>query len=230
MEHYSSCYNPPPIPDLKAHRDRTFAADDKELFLHVGHFISYYAAAEFALTMLLQTFTGRPHPAGFHILTRGMDAKIKVKRLKEAIESCGCTLDEGLQKRLNHFTKNLVSLRNVLVHSHLYWPEGGDLQMTSIGRPPIFAVAPLKAPKPRRTIPGLELYERGAWLCLFFQDLIAIEDRYRHNRAPKGEIGIDHYSSGLPTGDQQSPEKLARRVNAERRAQEPPSDPKSDQK
>lgn len=221
MVHYAPQYDPPLVPDVPAERDASFRSVDQPLFLHVGHFISWYAAAEFGVTILLHSFTGNTHPAPFHILTRGMDAKVKIERLKEAVEAHGWTVDAGLTRRLEHFQKTVAGLRNTIVHSHLYWPAGGDLQMTSIGAPPMYTKEPIIG-SPPKTIPGLELFERGLWLRAMAYDLFDIEKQLPQPLPRGGTLGKANYQSSLPTGDRPSPETLARRASAGKRAQKHP--------
>lgn len=126
------------------------------------------------MTMLLHAFSGGGHPPLFHALTRGMDGKIKVERLKALMKIHGWKLEPGLEKRFEHFLV-IIGIRNGLAHSHFYWPAGGDLQLTSLGEPPIFDDVKFAAPAPK-TYSGLELFERGVWLGAFAHDLIAVRE------------------------------------------------------
>jgi hypothetical protein len=219
MDYYAPCYDPPLTEKtLAEHRDETFNSPDQEQFLHIGHFISWYATAEFALTMILHQFSGRIHPSNFHLLTLGMDAKLKAERLKHALKLATWIMDGGLLKRMEHFGQTHVKIRNYLVHSHPYWPEGGDLQLTSIGYPPTYKSQEWNAPPPF-SISGLELYERGIWLNLFSQDLMAALAAIPFPIKPGGVLGTGRYLSSLPTGDRPSPETLKRRATAGKPAQ-----------
>jgi len=168
--------------------------------------------------MILHQFSGQIHPSNFHLLTRGMDAKLKAERLRHALKLATWITDDGLLKRLDHFGQKHVKIRNSLVHSHPYWPEGGDLQLTSIGYPPTYKSQAWNAPAPF-SISGLELYERGVWLNLFSQDLMAALAAIPFPIKPGGVLGTGHYLSSLPTGDRPSPETLKRRASADKRAQ-----------
>jgi hypothetical protein len=221
MSHYAPLYDPPLVADLAEDREKAWAGkDDQQLYLHIGFFIYWYASAETAITVMLNRFTGRQHPTSFHLLTRGMDAKLKCERLKEAIEHAGCTIEQPLAKRFEHFTRRLSTLRNQLVHNFPYY-RNDAFQLVSVGAPPHDPEDPIEgAPKPQ-TIPSLELYERAKWLQAFANDLYKILETVTDVRDAKGTLARESYWSSLPTGDRPGPEKQARRANADKRAQTP---------
>ncbi len=201
MKPYVPIYGPPissAIP-LEEQRRIAFNSDDQEMFFHVGHFTVWYGTAEFVLTLLIHAFTGNIHPRQFHALTKGMDGRIKIERLKTLVKIAGWKLSPSLEKRIEHFLTVMVNIRNTLMHSHFYWPENGDLQLTSIGAPPIIDSEQLGDDPV--VISGLALFERGTWLSLFAADLIEIQKALPKPPLPEqGILGTGPLHSPLPTG------------------------------
>ena len=218
---YSSAYNPPTASDVPALREIVLNnPDDREMYVHIGHFIAWYAAAETGVTALLHHFSGKIGPEQFDILTKGLDARGKCERVKSAVALTRYKIDDGLNKRLSHFTGVVATLRNKIVHSHLYWNDNHSLQMTSLGKPPLFAEDPLDAPLPAM-VSSLELFERGFWLQNLTIDLFKAHEAL--TKTPHlATVGIAPYRSSLPTGDRPGPRKQAQRANADKRAQKPP--------
>ena len=222
MSQYAPCYDPHLVPDLVEDRKTAWANENScTVYLHIGFFIYWYASVETAVSIMLTRATGNQHPAHFHTLTRGMDAKLKCERLREALKISDCTIGPALTKRFEHFTSRLSSLRNQLVHNYPFFHED-TFQLVSVGAPPHVVDRPVKgAPKPVM-VPSLELYERGKWLQAFSSDLYALMDDFSDALRRKGTLERERYWSSLPTGDRPSPEKQARRAKVDKRVQSPP--------
>lgn len=210
-------YVPPLDVDLATMRERQFSSTDKEQYLHIGHFVSWYGACEFIITIYLQLITKSPDPAMFHLLTKGMDAGVKIERLRAACDEAGVSISPALNERLSHFTDVMLPLRNKLVHSHLYWPENGPLQVCSIGAPPVVDGLELPAADPFQ-IDGLTLYERGTWLNLFSYDL---GDQHLQFADMPKILGTANFHSPLPSGHSPSYPKLGGHAKGHRRHQKP---------
>jgi len=215
---YFPRYQPPVSEDrdLADTRSKAFESEDKEMFLHVGHFTVWYGSAEFTLTLLIHAFSGNIHPRQFHALTKGMDGKVKVERLKKLVQVAGWEISKPLTKRIDHFLNVLVPTRNLLMHSHMYWPEGGNLQLTSIGAPPVLDGEMLGDPP--TVISGLELFEKGTWLSLFAHDLTLALREVQARKPNQQTLGAGTLHSPLPTahhpktGPKASPAKKHMRV------------------
>lgn len=200
MKPYHSIYGPDlteGVP-LEEQRSINFSGIESELFLHIGHFTAWYASAEMMLTVLLHTFSGSMHPGQFHILTKGMDGKIKVERLKKLVSICGWEISDALKKRIDHFQNTIIPLRNSLMHSHLYWGADHNLQVTSIAAPPMIAGG--VAGEAPTIFHSLELFERGQWLCLFARDLGNAFNNVHDPLSQTGTLGTGPLHSPLPTG------------------------------
>lgn len=220
MTDYVSLYDPPLSNDLEAHRLNTLYGDDAEMFAHVGHFIAWYASVEFMLTFLLHSFSGQIDARAFDVLTRGMDVRVKIERLGKTASLAGWKLDPGLLERIGHFQDVHIPLRNRIVHSYLYWPDGGPLQMCGTINPPIFQDTRWDVPEPY-VIPGIDLFERGAWLGHFSQDLIAIHEALTSPLAASGTLGNTAYISSLPPAESSSGPQRIRRAGLRKRTRPP---------
>ncbi len=232
MTEYLPIYEPLVSGDatLADHRTIAFNGPDQEMFLHLGQFTAWYASAEFMLTMLVHRFSGKIHPLHFHALTKGMDGRVKAERLKKLIEVSGWTISPELLARLIHFEKVIVPIRNILMHNHPYWPAGADLQLSSLGAPPIFNGEPFYAPSsPPQMFKGLELFERSLWLALFAQDMGDVINQLPWPVGAQGILGTGPLRSPLPkvrhpkTGPKASPAKRHTLLQKQKRGpQEPP--------
>lgn len=199
MTNPAPLYDPPVDPNLGEMRKDILSGEDQEMFVHVGHFVSWFGAVDMILGLILHHFSGDIPPPEFDVLTRGLDAKTKLHRLEQSMALSGWTMAPALKRRLEHFKKVHIGIRNKLVHSYLYWPEGGDLQICGVGNPPIFADVTFDAAPPQQ-IPGAVLFERGAWLSLLCQDLTDIFNAFERPKPHGGVLGADSYRSGLPSG------------------------------
>jgi hypothetical protein len=192
-------YEPPVADDIAQLRTETLHGVDQEMFVHVGHFVSWFGAVDMLLSMTLHYYSGSIRPPEFDVLTRGLDAKTKLHRLGQAMELAEWTMEPGLKKRLDHFQKIHIPLRNKLVHSYLYWPADGSLQVCGVGNPPIFADVRFEAADPFQ-ITGLTLFERGAWLSQLCHDMTVAFNGLTRPMPKGGVLGTGNYLSGLPSG------------------------------
>ncbi|HEY1930136.1 MAG TPA: hypothetical protein VGG92_21915 [Caulobacteraceae bacterium] len=188
-------YNPTVLP---VGGDDVLEGEDGRTYSHLGFYLYNFGAAEFHLTILLWAFTGHQPPASFHILTRGMDAKAKVVRLKEAVALHGSKIGPNLKARLSHFSEGQANLRNRIAHNYIYW-EGDDLKLSNFGALPMSGEFSLgDAPE---TISLAALFQRACWLNRFTEDLISVSKSLPPGLPPpKGLLEIANPQSGVPTG------------------------------
>lgn len=155
---------------------------DQPLYLNVGHFICWYSAVEMALTMLLYGMINN-HPGGakldpdmFHVLSMGMDVKVKTQRLRRAAKARGIEVPHELAWRLDHYNSKIVGVRNHIVHGTLHWPLNEDTLVAHHVGDIVPWGRDQDPDKVRRsyTIEGLELYEHAIWLNVFAYDLAAV--------------------------------------------------------
>jgi hypothetical protein len=150
-------------------RRKVFAeSTDRELYLHVGYFMLWYAACELRITLLLATVTKSKDMHAFALLTKGMDAPTKIRRLRSACER-STPIGQNLEFRLRVFERHMVPLRNKLVHTY---PVGdGKRNLVCFNTLANIPMPGRSLHPDEETISFLEFFEHGVWLNLFNEDL-----------------------------------------------------------
>src|SRR4051794_24188736 len=108
---------------LKKARDAIFQGADAPQFLHVGYFLTWYGHVEHRITVILAFVAQQRDLEAFHLLTKGMDARTKVVRLRELCKVKDREVGPNLDKRLAHFQDNVCRLRDKLSHTALIRDE-----------------------------------------------------------------------------------------------------------
>jgi hypothetical protein len=67
-------------------RDKIFGGPDRDMFLHVGYFLCWFAHVELNLTFLLARAINHRQLDDFELLVKGMDARVKCERLRKALK------------------------------------------------------------------------------------------------------------------------------------------------
>jgi hypothetical protein len=202
MTDYTSLYEPAAVHDPSVALEKAFDGQDGIMFAHIGHFTWNFGIVEMGLTLLLWIFTGRQDVRTFELLVKGMDAKVKVERLRKAIKLHGSAIGPNLKARLAHFESAQINLRNQLAHSDVSLHDGAFHFGT------IAALAHMLGSEhgAAKTISTAQLFERAAWLNLFCQDLMELIGRMP-NPLPTQPLAteIDHPKSGVPTATTGNP-------------------------
>ena len=128
---------------LEAERARVFAGEDRDLYLHVGYFFTWYNNVEWKITHIMAIVMGDKDFSAFNLLVSGMDAKTKVRRLKRLCKIKNLPIEQPLADRLKHFEDKICPLRNKLAHNALVRDEQNprfyfmqlDRLPTGIGHP-----------------------------------------------------------------------------------------------
>jgi hypothetical protein len=68
---------------LETVRKRIFEGEDRDLYLHLGHFLAWYSKAELSLTITMAMVLGERDLAAFQQLTKGLDARTKIQRCRK---------------------------------------------------------------------------------------------------------------------------------------------------
>jgi hypothetical protein len=90
----------------------------QDMYFRVGHFIGEYSTVELAITALLAIISNFKDLEAFHTLTKGMDAKVKVERLRELAKTKKLLVEKGpFDARLMHFADKTANLRNKVAHA-----------------------------------------------------------------------------------------------------------------
>lgn len=145
------------------------------LSAHIGFFILWYSVAENFLTTALALVLDQPSIPKFTIIAKGMDARVKVHRLREACRMFA-PMGPNMDGRLDHFERRCIDIRNHLVHSWPILEDDGQIHLMQGARRPPRHVATsdtLDHDKfsPAKAIPLDQLLEWGVWLNLFAQDV-----------------------------------------------------------
>ena len=212
MSKHDLIYDPPLSTNLQALKDHLLTSVDYAGFVHIGHFVSWYAACEFMIGTILMHITGGGDPKQFDVLTRGMDARVKVERLRQAADIAGIEIPLAFDDRLDHFTKAFVGLRNKLVHSYLHWTDERNLEVCSIGAPPQLSGLDIPAFAPE-IISEMELFERSIWLKAFAIDLGELTMALPQKRT----LQKDAFHAHLPKGHQPRQKKRDRQAKRGKR-------------
>ncbi len=180
---------------------------DRKLYFHIGYFTVWYAAVEIRLTLLLARATkSMTNLDSFELLTKGMDARIKILRLREAL---GDLIGPNLDTRLNIFDRHMRPLRNSAVHSYpVCDPTHSAIGFASLNQLPSFTKSKPPTAKPALEMPVLDFFEHGVWLNLFNNDLKTVNPgkdamactRFRRHRVRcfNGTGGLTWRDGDLP--------------------------------
>lgn len=212
-----------PVSHIQAERGRVFAGDDRNQYLHVGYFLTWYLSVELALTQLLAIAAGARDARIFDVLVSGMDARVKCERLR-AISQLNLQLGRNLSDRLTFFERRMVKTRNRLSHNSLVVPEGSEkIYFVSISQFPKSAYGTQSAALDEAPhMPLLDLFEQGYWLNHFSDDLAALPDPQPQSRI----LEIEKPRSPLPQAFYQALRRQEQRATSGKPPQTPqPPDP-----
>jgi hypothetical protein len=156
---------------IEAERAKKFAGgSDATLFLHTGFFISSYALVELRISSILAKATGVTTLIGFDLLTRGMDLRVKIERLRAACEK-GLPLGPNLDARLDVVNKTMRPIRNKIAHQNCVLnPDGKTISFATLAAMPDFFTHRHPDQTDPETIDCLDLFEYCGWLRLFNRD------------------------------------------------------------
>ena len=71
-------------PDFEKLRSEIFGGPDRDLYLHIGYFMSWFSAVELKITFFLALVLDDRQLEDFELLVKGMDARVKCERLRKA--------------------------------------------------------------------------------------------------------------------------------------------------
>lgn len=171
-----------PATTLAESRALAFDGPDRDLYLHIGNFTIWFGAVEVRITHLLQLATGVTDRVMFELLIKGMDARVKVERLRRAAKTGGPKLGPNLTARLESFEKQSIPVRNKIAHSSIIkHPREDTFFFSDVVRMPFKVFTGEAHPDPRWNNPdqiaGLRLYGHGLWLNQFSDDLSGAIER-----------------------------------------------------
>jgi hypothetical protein len=156
---------------LGAAQTKVFEGPDRNTYLHIGYFVTWFSAVEVRLTQLLALAVRATNLEGFELLTRGMDARIKLERLRRACRNRG-NIGRNLSERLRHFEKRMIPLRNKMAHSFVITdPTYARIHFASVAKLPYAAYGLEQIGENPDSLAIRDVFEHALWLNYFSNDL-----------------------------------------------------------
>jgi hypothetical protein len=146
---------------------------DRPYFTVMGNYLTQYAMLEMQLTMILAAQSNMVRDLeSFHILTRGMDCRVKLERMR-TIAKGREGIGPKLKMRLDHFEQKAIQLRNDLAHAAFWRNE------TVVGRYHLLTIDTARAadfddqkiPEVARVVEASDLLQAAYWLNVLREDL-----------------------------------------------------------
>jgi hypothetical protein len=157
---------------LEVERAEIFAGDDRDAYLHMGHFFTWFNMVEWQITNIMAQVMREKDFSAFHVLVGDMDARKKVRRLKRLCKVKNQTIEKPLLDRLEYFESKIYPVRTKIAHnalitdkSRFYYLEFNRLPWTALGK-----TIP-RGLKQSDFIESLTLFRHASWLNHFFSDL-----------------------------------------------------------
>ena len=203
-----------PPKELELYRETRLKSGDAELTMHLGHYFMWYGIVEVNITTLLANVLGYHEYDRMEFLTRGMDARVKCERLRQAAKAYS-KLGPNLSVRLSYFERYCTPLRNKLAHCWPYFDkEKRIIEFSTIGRAAKFLrdspLTPLKIEPEKIHID--DLLSEAAWLNSFAVDLIDAISVLVHGESPeivdpKSGLPLEDHPENPPQDDPAKPDK-----------------------
>src|ERR1044071_8305475 len=92
---------------LEAMRARMFSGEDRDLYLHVGYFFTWYNQVDWKITNLMAIVMGERDFSAFELLVGRMDARRKVRRLIELCKIKNREIEQALLDRQRHYERKI---------------------------------------------------------------------------------------------------------------------------
>jgi hypothetical protein len=203
-----------------SYRAQIRLSEDSELVTDVGYFMLWYSAVELSITLTLAYASGVHDLHTFDILTQGMDARVKIERLRAIAKD---KIGSKLAARLKYFEEKARPIRNRLAHaamgrseqgpkvyfasslSSMPWKEWGEDEPPHRTKPPI-AISPE------------QLLGWGGWMVAFASDLTQAHRAFRTT----GVFEIDNPVTPEPPVGRQSPADKAAPAKARKQPRTSP--------
>ena len=183
--------------------------NEHNLHAAIGYFIAAYSKIELIITVHLAILTKNSDFEAFHILTKGMDLRVKIERFRELCKPLSLIdTKSALDIRLDLVTSKICNLRNKLSHSAIDVPDVG---FPELGLSSISAIHPEKR-KNTETIHLDVLAHYSDWCEDFYQDILHLLPIVRKF----AKLSIGHPHSQAPKEFHQHLEQLAHRAKLDK--------------
>lgn len=169
---------------------------DHRMAMIMGYFVGWYSVGELAITGLLAAMSETDDLVRFEILTKGMDARVKIDRIKQ-LGKVGGGLGPNLTKRLDYFYRRIAKIRNRMLHSCTRQKTNkvGQYQFISVAAWAEGHMSDDQLNTLPTDVTAKELLELGNWLCRFNADVSLILPSV----TPGSIVEIDDPQSNLPS-------------------------------
>ena len=190
-------------PWLEQRRQRIFAGEDRDLYLHLGYYLLWFAAVESKITFIIAILTKSKNLENFEILASGLGPRKKVERLN-LLAAKTKPIGRNLKNLLDQFADTHIPLRNKLSHRKLEYKK----------LPDTYAITTLAktTSKGATIIKALDFFERGYWLHNFNDDLQTIVTALLDG----GNLEIDDPKTPLHREETARPERTKRAAPGKR--------------
>jgi hypothetical protein len=203
---------------LEKYRDHVFMRPDRELYTHIGYFISWFSMIELHITFWLAVTTDVKNVNSFELLTKGMDSRIKLERFRQACHLTKREIGPNLDVRLAYFQRVMIRIRNNLSHTWATMPEDSSvIHFSTLSRMPFKEIGFAQKGFRPDTMPLLTLFERGLWLNWFSDDL----NRMAQQEPFPQRFEIDNPRSHVPKEFLERHLRQAGRANVDKPSQTP---------
>jgi hypothetical protein len=102
---------------LEAERARIFSGEDRDLYLHVGYFFTWFNHVEWSLTNLMAIVMGDTDLSAIHVLVKRLEGQAKVNRFIEL-----CKVKKPITKGWN-YTVRMFRPRPEILNGTWKFPE-----------------------------------------------------------------------------------------------------------
>ncbi|MGC5777587.1 hypothetical protein [Methylobacterium sp. NFXW15] len=192
---------------LVVEREVRLGLHGHEFYTLLGYFTLNFCTCEAIITRLLSWVLDMQDENKFDLLVRGMDARTKCERLRQAAQVYS-PMEAKLEARVLHYLTVVIPTRNKLMHS---WPQmhGDSIYFTTVSlRAP--GLEFLNPHTTRPLAPHIEINEffrQGMWLGEFADDLLRASQNFTDHR----HLGIIAPHSSLPQINQPKKKKATKR-------------------
>lgn len=200
--------------------DASVVKVDQPYYILSGSFLSQFAFVEMKLTAILCDLTGLRDLETFHVLTKGMDARVKIERLRKLAKLHDSDIGPVLTERLKFFEEKIIPTRNDLAHGAI-WINQADQGKWHVITIDTFQVASFEddgldaAPK---FYTAGDLAAKAKW-CNLFQDELGQVLLREDKTIP---LEITHPKMQAPKDTQKGPRQPAGPAKSRKPPQERP--------
>jgi hypothetical protein len=190
---------------LAKRRKQTYDGNprQRDMFLDIGYFVSAFGIVDFSFACTLAVLTRSHDHDMFELLARGMDARVKLERIRAAAKTMK-GIGANLNARLKIFETTILRIRNEISHGGVMYSEDAKPLRyfhVSVAKSKLHPEdKPIGDGPAMPFATSLELFGWAEWLWLFAGDIRSLEPALK-----RGDIlEVAHPKSPLRKGDQEN--------------------------